>query len=96
MLYTSLGCERARLYEVGRELRRHLGDRAAASIGLTGVGVLGSEPHYARPDQLEPDVAALKAAGIEDLAIYNLEGILTSPQPEAWFEMIRTTPALEA
>jgi len=86
MLYTSLGCERRSLYEAARELRLRLGDRAAASIGLTGAGVLGTEAHYTRPEDLAPDVAALKAAGVRDVAIYSLEGILSSREPQAWFE----------
>jgi hypothetical protein len=93
MLYTSLGCDRRWLYEVARDLRLRLADSVAgASIGLTGVGVLGSEPHYVGPAELAPDVAALKAAGVDDLAIYNLEGILDSGNPEAWFEMVLNTP----
>jgi hypothetical protein len=92
MLYTSLGCDRRWLYEVARQLKLRLGGRAAASIGLTGVGVLGTEPHYTLPEELAPDVAALKAAGVEDVAVYNLEGILSSARPEAWFEMLEATP----
>ncbi len=74
-------------YEVGRELKEAFGARAGISLGLTGVGVLGDEPHYTDPAQLAPDIAAAKAAGIEDIAIFNLEGILRSPDPAAWFQV---------
>ena len=52
-----------------------------ASVGLTGVGALGNEPHYTQPADLAHDAAALKAAGVDDFAIYNLEGILGSACP---------------
>lgn len=99
MLYSSMDPEsevrRRWLYEVAADLRRGLGARAGASIGLTSAGVLGNEPHYTRPDELASDVAALKAAGIEDIAVYSLEGILNSGRPERWLDMLAaTTPAV--
>jgi hypothetical protein len=79
-------------YEIGCELRRAFGARAGLSLGLTGVGVLGDEPHYSQPQDLAPDIAAAKAAGIDDIAIFNLEGILNSPDPAAWFQVAIDTP----
>ncbi|MFI5267191.1 MAG: hypothetical protein ACHQ7M_07430 [Chloroflexota bacterium] len=68
-------------------------DGVGASIGLTGVGVLGNESHYTSPVELGRDAAALKAAGVTDFAIYSLEGILASPQPEEWLRaVIEATP----
>jgi hypothetical protein len=60
----------------------------AASIGLTGTGILGNEPHYASPADLARDAAALKAAGVADFAIYSLEGILASPRPDEWLRAV--------
>lgn len=79
-------------YEAGCELKRAFGERAGISLGLTGVGVLGDEPHYTGAAQLAPDVAAARAAGIDDIAIFNLEGILRSPDPAAWFHIAIDTP----
>jgi hypothetical protein len=102
MIYNSMIVEQFRIapddarwmqYEAACELRRAFGDRAGLSLGLTGVGVLGDEPHYTRPEQLAPDVAAARAAGIDDIAIFNLEGILKSPDPAAWFRVAAETPA---
>ncbi|HEY8693469.1 MAG TPA: hypothetical protein VIR57_12100 [Chloroflexota bacterium] len=59
-----------------------------ASIGLTGVGILGNEPHYASPLELAQDAAALKAAGVTDFAICSLEGMLASPNPEDWLRAV--------
>jgi hypothetical protein len=84
-------------YEVGLELKRAFGPRTGLSLGLTGTGVLGDEPYYRSPLELAPDIAAAKAAGIDDLAIFNLEGILKSPDPVAWFQVvIDTAPQVPA
>jgi len=79
-------------YEIGCELKRAFGERAGLSLGLTGIGVLGDEPHYTDPAQLALDVAAARAAGIDDITIFNLEGILKSPDPAAWFQVAVDTP----
>jgi len=80
-------------YEIGCELKQTFGGRAGLSQGLTGVGVLGDETYYTDPRQLAPDVAAAKAAGIDDVAIFNLEGILKSSDPAAWFQAAIDAPA---
>ncbi|HLF25379.1 MAG TPA: hypothetical protein VJG32_03495 [Anaerolineae bacterium] len=80
-------------YELACQLKRAFGARAGLSLGLTGVGVLGDEAHYTDPTQLAPDIAAAKAAGIDDIALFNLEGILRSPDPAAWFQVaLETAP----
>lgn len=99
MIYTSMitgysrGAVRPRdarwyLYSAMRDLKETLWERAGVSIGVTGIGKLGDEPYYKSPDKLKPDVEAAKAALIEDITIYNFEGILKSARPEAWFEML--------
>jgi hypothetical protein len=77
------------LYLLCLSMKRHFGERAALSVGLTGTGKLGDEPYYREPAEMLPDIEAGLAAGIADLAVFCLEGILKSPKPEAWFEMIR-------
>lgn len=90
--HVTAGDARWMQYTVGCELKRAFGERAGISLGLTGVGVLGDEPHYTEPAQLAPDIAAAKAAGLNDIAIFNLEGILRSPDPAAWFQIVLDTP----
>jgi hypothetical protein len=80
------------LFSSCHELFKRLGPRASVSIGLTATGKLGDEPFYPHPSAMRPDVAALKAAGIKDVALFNLEGILASPRPEAWWDMVLETP----
>ncbi len=79
-------------YQLARALVAQCGPRAGVSLGLTGVGVLGDEPHYTEPSELACDVAIAKAAGIGDIALYNLEGILHSADPAAWFQMAQDAP----
>ena len=67
-------------YHAGRATVRRFGGGAAAFVGLLGRGVLGDEPVYTDPDQLRLDVAALRAAGVRDIVLYSLEGLLV-PEP---------------
>lgn len=70
-------------------LRSARGDTAGVSLGVTGTGVFGDEPVFQAPEGLLLGVQAALAAGVRDLSIYNLEGILSSENPRQWFEAIR-------
>lgn len=88
--------DRARdlLYEGGKLLVQHLGPgRASLSLGLVGPGKLENEPHYEGPAELAADVAAARATGIDDLALYALEGVLARGAPEPWLEAFTTVEA---
>ena len=76
------------LYEAGLSLRCRYGPRAGVSLGLTGTGVLGDEPVFSSPEGLMVGVEASLAAGIRDISIYNLEGILTSEDPRSWMDAL--------
>lgn len=74
------------LYSTCREMKRVLGTGAAVSVGLLAPAKLGDEPYYEDPDELRQDVQAAIAAGIEDIAVHSLEGILGKKDPEVWLE----------
>ncbi|TXD36030.1 hypothetical protein FRC96_10510 [Lujinxingia vulgaris] len=77
-----------------RHLHTHFGHRAHASIGLTGTGVLGDEPAYTSPTELALDLGATLHAGVHDVAVFCLEGILRDSNPERWFSALtRAVPA---
>lgn len=76
------------LYLYAKEAKEKFKERASISLGVTYTGKLGNEPYYETPSSMEPDVQIVKSAGIEDIGIYNLEGILKSEKPEEWFEMV--------
>ncbi|WP_437900241.1 hypothetical protein [Sorangium sp. So ce124] len=103
MLYTSLfeGYSRGAL---GREdavallawgcraAARRFGPRAGASLGAVGKGALGDEPVYRSVAELREDVAAAEAAGVSDLSLFDLGGVLARPPAEAWLEAFVAPP----
>lgn len=104
MLYTTLikeylpskRIERARalLYESTRLLVRAVGPaRASVSLGLVGPGKLGDEPYFDSPAELLLDVAAARAGGADDLALFSLETVLSRGDPEAWLMPFTCTEA---
>ncbi|HSW36219.1 MAG TPA: hypothetical protein VLH18_06420 [Candidatus Limnocylindrales bacterium] len=82
------------LYRLCLKMKQFFGERASLSIGTTSTGKLGNEPYYSEPLALLPDVEAALAAGIDDIAVFCLEGILKAKCPEAWFEMIYQAKAV--
>lgn len=78
-----------------RHIGRRFGTRAHASIGVTGIGVFGDEPSYDDPTELAADAAAARAAGVTDIAVFCLEGILARPHPEPWLRAVAEAPARE-
>jgi hypothetical protein len=67
---------------------RALGTRASLSLGCIGRGVLGDERCYRSPAELAQDVAIARAEGIEDLALYALEGALRRGPLEEWLDAL--------
>ena len=60
-------------------------DRGASlSLGVVSIGKLGSEPIFDDPAHLAADVEAARSGGVEDLALFSLEGVLQRGPPEAW------------
>lgn len=97
MLYTSLlegwsrgalGREDARglLLLAAERARERFGERAGVSLGAVGLGALGDEPTYRSAAELADDVATARAAGVDDLTLLDLGGLLGRPPPEAWLE----------
>jgi len=87
----SISLEQARwyLYLLCLNMKEKLGKRAGVSLGLTSTGKLGDEPYYREPEEMLPDVETALAAGMKDIAVFSLEGILNSAHPESWLEMLR-------
>lgn len=86
---------RAIHYRLFLHLARHFGHRAHVSLGVTGVGKLGDEPVYASAQALALDVSAAKAAGIDDIAIFCLEGLVGREDAGAWVKTLTQAPALK-
>ncbi|MHB8896465.1 MAG: hypothetical protein ACYC99_14980 [Candidatus Geothermincolia bacterium] len=77
------------VYDNCKHLRDKFGGRAGVSLGLTGGGVLEDEPVFGSPAQLLTGLNAALAAGVRDVSIYSLEGILSRDDPRQWFDAIR-------
>jgi hypothetical protein len=78
-----------------RMMRARFGERAALSLGAVGPGAFGDEPSYRDPGELARDVAIAEAAGITELSLFELGGILSRAPIEPWFEALgqrRTAP----
>lgn len=97
MLYTSLmvGYARGTLRRADAEYllasgaqraRERWGPRASVALGAVGRGALGDEAVYGDIEELRADVALARAAGIDDLALFDLGGVLQRPRPEAWLD----------
>ncbi len=77
--------------------RRRYGTRACVSLGATGSGALGDEPTYRSERELAEDVAATRAAGIDDIVLFSLGGVLSRPPVERWLDvLVNTAPAPNA
>ena len=105
MLYTSIlegwsrgvlrrGDARALLGVACRAARERLGERAGASIGAVGVGAFGDEPTYRGVAELVDDVAIARAAGVDDLALFDLGGVISRGPPEPWLDAFVGTEPL--
>ncbi len=76
---------------VARAAGKRFGQKASLSLGVTGVGALGDEPVYRSVAELEDDARIACDAGITDLALFSLGGILTRPPRERWLDAFATS-----
>lgn len=60
------------------------GPQAMACLGLVGVGKLEDEPVWSSPAALVEDLELVTGAGIRDVILFALEGVLQDPEPERW------------
>jgi hypothetical protein len=103
MLYTSLfegysrgvlarSDTRALLVRLAQLTRDTFGSRAGVSLGAVGVGALGDESTYRDVAELADDVALVRRCGVEDLALFDLSGVLARPPAEPWLDALVHTP----
>lgn len=87
---------RAVLAAACRAVANRFGSTGGVSLGAVGVGALGDEPIYRDARELADDVAIARAAGCDDLTLFDLGGVLARPPAEAWLEAFVRTPAAES
>ena len=100
MAYTSLfeGWSRGVLGRRGAEAmliacahlaRARFGDRAALSLGCVAAGAFGDEPSYRDPSELARDVALARRAGIAELSVFDLGGMVRRGPADPWLDALR-------
>jgi hypothetical protein len=67
---------------------RRWGRRTGVSLGCVGTGAFENEPTYRAPDELAEDAAIVRSAGIDQLSLFDLAGVLARAPAEAWFEAL--------
>jgi hypothetical protein len=82
------------LYGCARGAARRLGDGASVSLGVVGTGAFGDEPTFRSPEELARDVALVRAAGISDIALFDLAGVLSRPPAEGWLDAFASEEVL--
>jgi hypothetical protein len=96
MLYTSLieGYSRGLLKRADARavLARLAGGASGVSLGAVGTGALGDERTYRDVSELADDVAIVRRCGVEDIALFDLSGVLSRPDPERWLDALVHTP----
>ncbi len=76
-----------------RATAERFGARGSVSLGAVGTGAFGDEPTYRAPSELARDVAIARAAGVDDLTLFDLGGVLARGPHEAWLDaFVETEP----
>ena len=68
--------------------RARLGPTTGLSIGCVGAGAFGDEPSYRGVDELARDVELATAAGISEIALFDLGGCVRRGDVDAWLSAL--------
>lgn len=82
---------RVLLHQLALGAASRFGDRASMSLGCIGAGALGDEATYRSPGELADDVAIARAAGLDDLALFDLGGLLHRAPLGPWLDAFCNT-----
>ncbi len=74
------------LHEVAHLTRKKFGEAASVSIGLVGTGAFSNEPIYRAPSELREDVAIVRSAGIRDVCLFDLGGVVGRSRSREWLD----------
>jgi len=104
MMYTSLvegwsrgvlDRERSRraLSEVAECAAAKYGERASLSLGLAGTGAFSDEPVYRSASELREDVEIALGAGVRDLCLFDLGGVVRRRERQEWVQAFNASNA---
>lgn len=74
------------IYRQVKFMKEKYGDRISISAGLTNTGKLGNEPCYGNIGDFIHDIGILKGAGVEDITIFSLDGMLDPVKLESFIK----------
>jgi hypothetical protein len=78
---------------LSRAAASRFGPAAGVSLGAIGAGAFGDEPIYRSPEELADDVSIARAAGVDDLTLFDLGGAVARGL-EDWLDVfVHTEPA---
>lgn len=78
------------IYHQVSHLKEVIGDKLAISVGVTNIGKLGNEPYYGDIEEFAKDVGILKAIGVEDFALFSLDGIMDEGRLLGFLEAMKS------
>lgn len=81
------------IYYQVMHLKSKLKDKLAISVGLTNTGKLGNEPYYESMEEFEKDIGILKACGVDDFALFSLDGINEEKKLEGFLKIMHNAQA---
>lgn len=71
-----------------RAARWRFGESAGISLGCVGPGAFGDEDAYRGIDELARDVDIARRAGIHELALFDLAGVVRRGDVDAWLDAL--------
>jgi hypothetical protein len=85
---------RALLASLCQAAKSRWGHRAAVALGVVGGGALGDEAPYRGAAELADDLSITRVAGLEEISLFGLTGILDRPPTQLWLDaLVETEPA---
>ncbi|NMC06408.1 MAG: hypothetical protein GYA24_14420 [Candidatus Lokiarchaeota archaeon] len=82
------------IYTYGKEFITKWGkDKPSITMGITNVGITDIRAVQTDPGLYRLEASALLAAGMVNMGIYALDGVLQQPDPKAWIETVKQAKA---
>ena len=78
------------VYEYGKLAMMLFGPRARLAVGI--IGYSGHGEGYVSPEDLALDISAAKAAGIEEIDLFHLGGMIAEGGPGQWLDACEAPP----
>ena len=85
------------LYAYGKEFVAKWGggEKTSITLGITNTGITDTRAVQTDPELYRLEASAVLAAGISNVGIYALDGVLNQPDPKAWIETVKQADAAD-